>query len=142
MGLLSKLFNPASNYPELDANSPEAEALAAHRADIQKIIEEVKESIEVVLSQSGFYVLIGKPPNNFGFEWVEGDHLKNFKSLVAAKKVNPIRMERIVDRLSTAYKASKDGQRFKAFVGDQEVTVTRSDTLASALKQEVDKLSA
>ena len=94
-----------------------------------------------MLSESGFYVLIGKPPSNFGFEWVENDELKNFKSLVEARKVNPIRMERIVDRLSEAYKASKDAPRYKASVGGHEVVVTRSDTLASALNREIDKLS-
>jgi hypothetical protein len=72
---------------------------------------------------------------------VEGDRMKNFKSLVEAKKVNPIRMERIVDRLSAAYKASKNAPRYKARVGAHEVVVTRSDTLASALKQEVNNLS-
>lgn len=142
MGLLSKLFNTTPDYPELQESSPEFKQLDEHRSDIEKITQQVSENIEVVLAQAGFFVLIGKPPNNFGFEWVEGDQLKNFKSLVEAKRVNPIRMERIVDRLSAAYKASKDEPRYTANLGQHDVVVTKSDTLAAALKQEIDKLSA
>ena len=142
MGLLDKILSRTPDYPELEQSSPEYKQLDEHRADIEKITKEVTENIEVVLSDSGFFVLIGKPPSNFGFEWVENNELRNFKSLVEAKKVNPIRMERIVDRLSDAYKASKDAPRFKASVGEHEVVITRSDDLAAALKQEIDKLSA
>lgn len=141
MGLLNKILNKTSDYPELGKDSDDYKQLDEHRSDIEKIIKEVTENVEVVLSASGFFVLIGKPPNNFGFEWVEGGQMKNFKSLVEANKVNPIRMERIVDRLSDAYKASKDEPRYKAAVGEHAVVVTRSDTLASALKKEVDELS-
>lgn len=141
MGLLNRLFNKTPDYPELDENSDDYKQLEQHRSDIEKIIKEVTENVEVVLSASGFFVLIGKPPSNFGFEWVEGGQMKNFKSLVEANKVNPIRMERIVDRLSDAYKASRDESRYKATIGEHEVVVTRSDTLASALKKEVDELS-
>ncbi|MDX1512729.1 MAG: hypothetical protein R3174_03200 [Gammaproteobacteria bacterium] len=142
MGLLDKILSRTPDYPELEQSSREYKQLDEHRADIEKITKEVTENIEVVLSDSGFFVLIGKPPSNFGFEWVENNELRNFKSLVEAKKVNPIRMERIVDRLSDAYKASKDAPRFKASVGEHEVVITRSDDLAAALKQEIDKLSA
>lgn len=141
MGLLNKLFNRTPDYPELDETSDDYKQLNEHRSDIEKIIKEVTENVEVVLSETGFFVLIGKPPSNFGFEWVEGNQMKNFKSLVEARKVNPIRMERIVDRLSAAYKASKNAPRYKAAVGAHEVVVARSDTLASALKQEVDNLT-
>ncbi len=95
-----------------------------------------------MLSDSGFYVLIGNPPNNFGFEWMEGGELKNFKTLIESKKVNPIRMERMIDRLSDAYKECKTAPRFMAELGENAVVVTKSDALARALKKEVDELSA
>ena len=141
MGLLDKLFHKTPDYPELDEGSDDYKQLNEHRSDIENVIKEVTENVEVVLSGNKFFVLMGKPPSNFGFEWVEGDQMRNFKTLVEANKVNPIRMERIVDRLSDAYKASKDAPSYKATVGEHKVVVTRSDTLASALKQEVDKLS-
>jgi hypothetical protein len=142
MGLLSKIFSHTPNYPALDRDSPEAVQLNEHRSEIEPIVKDVKEQVEVVLSDSGFYVLIGNPPGNFGFEWMQGSELKNFKTLVEGKRVNPIRMERIVDRLSDAYKQTKTAPRFMAEVGENSVVVTKSDTLAQALKKEVDELSA
>lgn len=142
MGLLSKIFGRTPDYPALDQNSPEAAQLNKHRAEIEPIVKEVKEQVEVVLSDAGFYVLIGNPPNNFGFEWMEGGELKNFKSLIESKTINPIRMERMVDRLSDAYKESKTAPRFIATIGDNSVVVTKSDSLAKALKKEVDELTA
>ncbi len=141
MGLLSKIFSHTPDYPALDRDSPEAAQLNEHRSEIEPIVKDVKEQVEVVLSDSGFFVLIGNPPRNFGFEWMEGGELKNFKTLVEGKKVNPIRMERIVDRLSEAYKQSKTAPRFMAEVGENSVVVTKSDTLAQALKKEVNELS-
>lgn len=141
MGLLSKIFSHTPDYPALDQSSPEAAQLNKHRSEIEPIVKDVKEQVEVVLSNSGFYVLIGNPPGNFGFEWMEGGQLKNFKTLVEGKKVNPIRMERMVDRLSDAYKESKSAPRFIADLGENSVVVTKSDTLAKALKKEVDELS-
>lgn len=142
MGLLRKIFSHTPDYPALDKNSPEAAQLEKHRAEIEPIVKDVKEQVEVVLSDSGFYVLIGNPPSNFGFEWMEGGQLKNFKTLIENKKVNPIRMERMIDRLSDAYKESKTAPRFMAEFGENNVVVTKSDALARALKKEVDELSA
>ncbi len=142
MGLLSKIFSHTPDYPALDKNSPEAAQLEKHRAEIEPIVKDVKEQVEVVLSDSGFYVLIGNPPSNFGFEWMEGGQLRNFKTLIESKKVNPIRMERMIDRLSDAYKESKTAPRFTAEFGENAVVVTKSDALARALKKEVDELSA
>ena len=142
MGLLSKIFSHTPDYPALDKSSPEAAQLDKHRANIEPIVKDVKEQVEVVLSDSGFYVLIGNPPSNFGFEWMEGGELRNFKTLIENKKVNPIRMERMIDRLSDAYKESKTAPRFMAELGDNAVVVTKSDALARALKKEVDELSA
>lgn len=142
MGLLSKIFSHTPDYPALDQNSPEAAQLNRHRSEIEPIVKDVKEQVEVVLSDSGFYVLIGNPPNNFGFEWMEEGELKNFKTLIEGKRVNPIRMERMIDRLSAAYKESKSAPRFIAELGENAVVVTKSDALAVALKKEVDELSA
>lgn len=142
MGLLSKIFSHAPDYPALDRNSPEAAKLNKHRSEIEPIVKDVKEQVEVVLSDAGFYVLIGNPPNNFGFEWMEGGELKNFKTLIEGKRINPIRMERMVDRLSDAYKESKSAPRFMAELGEDSVVVTKSDALAKALKREVDELSS
>ncbi len=142
MGLLSKIFSHTPDYPALDQNSPEATQLNKHRSEIEPIVKDVKEQVEVVLSDSGFYVLIGNPPSNFGFEWMEDGELKNFKTLIEGKRVNPIRMERMIDRLSDAYKESKLAPRFIAEVGENAVVVTKSDGLAKALKKEVDELSA
>lgn len=141
MGLLNKIFSRTPDYPALDPSSPEAAELEKHRSEIEPIIKEVKEQVEVVLSEAGFYVLIGNPPSNFGFEWLEGGELRNFKNLVEKKKVNPVRLERMVDRLSAAYKASKDAPRYMATIGESNVVVTKSDTLAKALKKEVDELA-
>lgn len=142
MGLLSKIFSHTPDYPALDQNSPEAAQLNKHRSEIEPIVTDVKEQVEVVLSEAGFYVLIGNPPNNFGFEWMDGGELKNFKTLIEGKRVNPIRMERMIDRLSDAYKESKNAPRFMAEVGENPVVVTKSDALAKALRKEVDELSA
>ncbi len=142
MGLLSKIFSHTPDYPALDRNSPEAAQLNKHRSEIEPIVKDVKEQVEVVLSDAGFYVLIGNPPNNFGFEWLERGELKNFKTLVEGKRVNPIRMERMIDRLSDAYKGSKTAPRFMAEVGENSIVITKSDALAKALKKEVDELSA
>lgn len=141
MGLLNKILGRTPDYPELDPNSAEAGQLEKHRSEIEPIVKEVKEQVEVVLSDTGFFVLIGNPPNNFGFEWMEDGELKNFKNLIEAKKMNPVRMERMVDRLSAAYKDSKDAPRFKATLTSSEVVVTKSDDLAKALKKEVDELA-
>lgn len=141
MGLLNKILSRTPDYPELDAGSPDAAELDKHRSEIEPIIKEVKEQVEVVLSDSGFYVLIGNPPSNFGFEWLEGGELRNFKSLLEKKKMNPVRMERMIDRLSAAYKDSKNAPRYLATIGDSSVVVTKSDTLARALKKEVDELA-
>ena len=141
MGLLSKIFSHTPDYPALDKNSPEAAQLDKHRAEIEPIVKDVREQVEVVLSDSGFYVLIGNPPNNFGFEWMEGGELKNFKNLIESKRVNPVRMERMVDRLSDAYKQSKTAPRYTATVGESSVVVTKSDALAKALKKEIDQLA-
>lgn len=142
MGLLNKIFSRTPDYPALDQNSPEAAQLNEHRTDIEPIVKAVKEQVEVVLSDTGFFVLIGNPPSNFGFEWMEDGELKNFKTLIEGKRVNPIRMERMIDRLSDAYKESKLAPRFIAEVGENAVVVTKSDGLAKALKKEVDELSA
>jgi len=137
MGLLDKLMGGKEpEYPPLDAESTAAKRLEALREPLRELLADVDEPVEVVPAGESLYAFIGKPPKKFGLAWIHEGQVSNMKKLVAEKNLSPIKMERLVDTLRSAYERSGEAPRYKATVAERTVVVTESETLG----QEVDQV--
>jgi hypothetical protein len=127
MGFLETLFGSKRDYPPLDPASPVAGHLAKMHEQLEEIYQKAKKPLEVIPNEWGGYVLIGKPPKNFGIAWVEEGVVVSFKTLTEERGVEPKKLQALVEKLRATYEANKDIPRFAAKIGDQEVIVTPSD---------------
>lgn len=140
MGILEKFFGAKHDYPSLDSSAPAAKQIEAVRPPLEKLANEIKDSIEVVPGDDSVYVLVGKPPKKFGIAWIEDDgKIVNFKSLVDEKGLSPKRLEHLSEKLRKAYIAHQDKPRYVTRINDREVVVIPSTSLSNNLKGVVDQ---
>jgi len=138
MGFFNKLFGGKTDYPELQAGSPATQRLQGNKEALTSLAEQVRDSLEVVPAAEKTFVFIGKPPKQFGLAWIEGQEVKNLKSLVKEEGLDASQMTKLVDKLRAAYEHHEEEQRFKAELAGREFVVTPSEALGREVKEIVE----
>lgn len=140
MGFLSRIFGSQPDYPPLASSDPAAGRLEALREPIEKLAKELPDPLEIVPTDEAAYAFIGKPPKKFGIAWVDAEgQVHNFKSLVEEQGLSVVTLEKLSDELKNAYIRGEDEDRFMARVGEREVVVTPSETLATDVRKIIRK---
>jgi uncharacterized protein YoaH (UPF0181 family) len=129
MGFFGKMFGGGPDYPELASNTEAAARIEAIRGNLEELARDVSDPLEVVPSEAGAYVFIGKPPKRFGIAWIEGNEIKSFKSLMAEHGVSGETVAKVSDELREIYQRHQDENRFHAKVAERDVVVTPSEGL-------------
>ena len=140
MGFFSKMFGPDQQYPDLAGDSAAAGQLAAIRANLEQLAREVHDSLEVVPTDHGAYVFIGKPPKKFGIAWIEGGEVKSFKTLMEEHGVSGTEVAKVSDELRDIYVKHHDTEHFRATIADREVVVTPDSGLEQDVREVLAKL--
>jgi len=140
MGILGKFFGGKHDYPSLDSSAPAAKQLESVRPPLEKLVDEIKDPLEVVPAEDSVYVFVGKPPKKFGIAWIEdGDKIVNFKSLVDEKGLSQESLQNLSEKLREAYIAHQDKPRYVTRISDREVVVIPSTSLLNNLKDVVEQ---
>ena len=143
MGFLSQIFGKKPEYPPLEASEPAADRLEEMKEQLEKLAEELPDSLEIVPADDAAYAFIGNPPKKFGIAWVDMEgRIHNFKSLVDEKGLSVVTLERLSDELKAAYVRGEKEQRFSARVGDHDVVVTPSAMLATDISSIIQKYAS
>ncbi len=138
MGFFNKLFGGKTDYPELQAGSPATRRLEGSKEALASLAEQVHDALEVVPTAEKTFVFIGKPPKEFGLAWIEGQEVKNLKSLVKDEGLDASQMSKLVEKLRAAYRHHEEEQRFKAQLAGREFVVTPSEALGREVKEIVE----
>jgi hypothetical protein len=135
MGFFDKLFGQQEQYPELAGDHTAARRLAAIRGNLEELSREVSDPMEVLPTDDGAYVFIGKPPKRFGIAWIEGGEIKSFKTLVAEHGMSAREITAISDKLREVYVRHHDAEHFSAKVAEVEIVVTPSEPMAQDVRE-------
>lgn len=128
MGLFDRFSAP--KHPALDAASSQAATFAIYEREIADLLEQVGNSVELVVADGVVYALVGKPPKSFGLAWFDDQGQHNLKKLAESHGLGFSAMASITERLGVAYSDNQDQPRFAYPVGKRTVTVIASDELA------------
>lgn len=140
MGFFDKMFGKTPQYPELAGDSSAAEQLAAVSSDLEKLVKEVTEPMEVVPSDHGAYVFIGKPPKKFGIAWIEGGEIKSFKTLMNEHGMSAQEVNKLSDRLRDIYQKHHEGQHYQTTVANRPIVITPSKPLENDVREVLSNL--
>jgi len=140
MGILGKFFGGKHDYPSLDSSAPAAKQIESVRPPLEKLVDEIKDPLEVVPAEDSVYIFVGKPPKKFGIAWIEdGDKIVNFKSLVEEKGLSETSLHHLSEELRKTYIAHQDKPRYVTRISDREVVVIPSTSLLNNLKGVVEQ---
>jgi len=141
MGLFGKMFGQDKQYPELAGNSPAASRLAAIRGDLEKLAHDISDPMEVIPTDDGAYVFIGKPPKKFGIAWIEGGEIKSFKTLMEEHGMTGQEVAKVSDELRDVYVKHHDAiEHFHATVANRDIVVTPSTPLEHDVRDILSRL--
>lgn len=140
MGILGKFFGAKPDYPTLDASDPAATYLESVRSPLKKLADMTNDPLEVVPAENTAYIIIGKPPKQFGIAWIEdGKNIVNLKTLVDEKALSPDKLQQLNDGLRKAYITHQEKPRYVTQIGNRDVVIISSSSLLDNLKGVVDK---
>jgi hypothetical protein len=143
MGFLSQVLGKKPDYPPLEASDPAAGRIGALKEPLERLAKDLPDPLEIVPTERAAYAFIGKPPKKFGIAWVDADgKIHNFKSLVEEQGLSVVTLEKLSDELKTAYIRGEQEDRFKARLGERDVVVTPSETLAADIGKIISKYSS
>ena len=135
MGLFGKMFGQQPQYPELAGNSTAAGRLAAIRSNLETLAQDVHDPMEVVPTDDGAYVFIGKPPKKFGIAWIEGGEVKSFKTLMEEHGMTSQQAVKVSDQLREVYVRHHDTEHYRTKIADRDVVVTPSESLEHEVRE-------
>ncbi|MDT8420095.1 MAG: hypothetical protein RQ754_06655 [Desulfuromonadales bacterium] len=135
MGLFGKMFGSESQYPDLSGESDAAGKLAAIRGKLEKLAAEVHDKMEVVPTDDGAYVFIGKPPKKFGIAWIEGGEVKSFKTMMEEHGMTNDQAIKFSNELREVYERHLGDKRFHARIADKDIVVTPSQPLENDVRE-------
>ena len=141
MGLFSKVFGQSQEYPDLARDSAAARQLAAVSSDLEKLARDVKDPMEVVPSDKGAYVFIGKPPKKFGIAWIEGDQIKSFKTLMEEQGLSAQQVAKLSDALRDIYLRHQDANHYRTTIANRDVIITPSKPLENEVREVLTNLN-
>lgn len=129
MGIFDKFFGSQKTYSPLEKSNPLAKHLENIRKPLEDLANQAKDSLEIVPASDATYVFIGKPPNRFGIAWMKDGKVFNLKKWADQKNLSASEIAKTSDKLSIAYKRSKEAKRYSTKVGSCSCLVTASKTL-------------
>lgn len=135
MSLFGRMFGGKDQHPDLDPNTSAAAQIACIEAHLEKLAKDFREPLEVVPGDEATYVFIGKPPKKFGVAWIEEDEVRNFQTLAKEKGVPPAALQKLGEKLRSAYEQNLDADRFTAHVGSCDITVTPCPDLKDQVEE-------
>jgi len=136
MGFLSKLFGGGEpELPALDPASSGAQCISNFRPQFEALINKINDRYEAVPAQNSLYVFLGKPPGMFGIVWfLEGDDDEhNLKKMMAKRGLSQKKIDKIMEKLRTAYTEAADTPRYSTEVAGKKVIVTPLESLGNNL---------
>ena len=139
MGLFGKMFSQ-EKYPDLAGNSTAATRLAAIRGDLEKLVKDISDPMEVVPTDDGAYVFIGKPPKKFGIAWIEGGEVKSFKTLMEEHGMTGQDVAKVSDELRDVYVKHHDAEHYRASIANRDIVVTPSTPLENDVREILSRL--
>jgi len=140
MGFLGSLFGGKKEYPPLDTNSQAGQLVQNMQEHLEKVCQECSDDMELVPSPDAAYIFLGSPPKRFALTWIDKDGTPNsLKKLVQEKGVAATKIEGMVGSLGTAYRESKNEDRYSMTLGGKSITVTPSENLAGKIKHAIEE---
>ncbi len=140
MGLFGKLFGSETSFPDLASDSAAAAKLEAIRGNLEQLARDVADPMEVVPTDDGAYVFIGKPPKRFGIAWIEDREIKSFKTLMAEHGVSGQAVAKVSEELREAYERHQREERYQAKVAERQIVVTPSEPLEQEVREILSRL--
>ena len=143
MGFLDALFGSKKpQYPPLDAASPLATRLAAHRTNLEKMAGKVRDSLEAVPGESTLYLFIGKPPEMFGIAWFDGGgEEESLRTIMKSRNLPQSRVQQISDDVRAVYVRHQGAPRYSATASGKPVTVTDDPALVGDLDKVIHEVA-
>ena len=139
MGFMDKMFGSSKEYPPLNMDDPAAQKIDAMREPVEKLVSEIKDTLEVVPGNETVFFFIGNPPKKFGVAWVGKDgKVMNFRSLVEEKGLSVVSLEQLSNRLKQVYIQHQEEPRYSLTIGDKQIVVTPSETLKSDIRKVIE----
>ena len=135
MGIFGKMFGSEPQYPDLSGDSAAAGKLEAIRSNLEQLAKEINDPLEVIPTDEGAYVFIGKPPKKFGIAWIEEGEVKSFKTLMEEHGMTAQEINKLSDELREIYTRHHDTEHFKTRIADREIVVTPSEPLESDVRE-------
>ena len=142
MGLFDKLLGKGKDYPALDQSTPGAERLEKIRPQIESLAQQVKDNLEVVVTDATDYILVGNPPSAFGVAWFEEGKVNNIKALMQKKGLSQLQVQKISDKLREAYQRSREAPRYSATIASRKVVFTPSKALGQDISNIISEVTA
>ena len=132
----------AEDHPPLPAEHPASRRVEAAREPLARLAAQVRDRLELVPGETTHYVFVGKPPRAFGVAWIHDGDWSNFKTLSEEHGVGAERLQKLVESLQQAYERAGNSERYMIRVGDRDVVVMPSDTLAREVGEVIDAVLA
>lgn len=135
MGFLGDLLSRIrGRCPVIDDAHPASRHLGPLSAALSDLARRTGGRFEVVPSERGAYVFVGKPPKDFRLVWIEGGTATHLEDFVAQRRLDVKAATNLLRGLAEAYQRSSGEQRFRAMLGGRAVVVAPSPHLARELK--------
>lgn len=140
MGFLNSIFGGKKEHPPLDNNSPAGQLVQNMQEHLEKVCQECSDSMELVPSSEAAYIFLGSPPKRFALTWIDKSGTSNsLNELVKEKNVAANKITDMVVTLGSAYRESKNEERYSTTLGGKKITVTPSENLADKIKHAIEE---
>ncbi len=134
MGMFGKMFGQHEQYPELSGDHAAARKLAAIQSNLEELTQKVSEPMEVIPSDDGAYVFIGKPPKSFGVAWIEGGVVKSFKTLMEEHGMTGPEVNALSDELRDVYIRHHDTEHYHTKISNKDIVVTPCEPMENEVR--------
>ena len=135
MGFFDKRFAKKPQHPDLAEDSTAAAQIAAVNDNLEELAQNVRDPLEVIPTDGGAYVFIGKPPKKFGVAWIEGGEIKSFNTLMEEHGMSSQDVVKISDKLREIYVKHHDCEHFRAMIANRDVVVTPSKPMENEVRE-------
>ncbi len=130
MGLFSKKIN----YPELAEDTPAAKQIHAIEGSLKELIGQTSDLLEVIPADGHAFVFIGKPPKRFGMAMID-ETVHSLGGSAREHGIDQLQLQKINEKLRTAYLHCQDAPRYKTSVNGKDVVVNPSQQLAKEVSE-------
>lgn len=128
------LFSKKVSYPELAPDNPAAQQIRTIEGALKELVGQVSDPLEVVPVKGHAFVFIGKPPKKFGMAKVD-DKVHSFVASAKERGIGQLQMQKINEKLRTAYQNCQEAKRYQTNVAGKAVIVTPNEQLAQEVSE-------